>query len=341
MSCLSCLLASLLRPDPLDVGSAIFLYDSHPMPKEIQTGDPEIHNLSDLSASTYPSSVRVVDLSMLMKQSASDNTDKLPSSLYETVHRRQERAEKSIRNIEKNRAQHEKGKVEQLLEGLQGGDWLKVLGVHGVMTEARRKQYKDARDYFIMGCSNILRKFEMWAKQEKKMKEKSRSHSGLHSKSPEHASRVPSGKRAKDGSGSDGIRKVKKPRRSQIGDRDDTQSDDEAGEQLEEEAVGSRIKKPRLVLKSSSSHLRQENTEQEEQKPHEFTSFFAKKWQSDAAIQGRRTRHPLAFGRPLPEPKEKEFDLPTDLLDAETMRSRARRRRAARRQKSDVGVCSS
>lgn len=102
--------------------------------------------------------------------------DPLPDSYFEAHHKRAERLERSIRNTEKGRAQHEKDQIIRLLEGLQGPDWLRTMGVSGI-TESKKKTYEPARDHFIRGCRAILEKFRMWSQEEKRRKlEKDRAH---------------------------------------------------------------------------------------------------------------------------------------------------------------------
>ncbi|KAK4205283.1 something about silencing, SAS, complex subunit 4-domain-containing protein [Triangularia verruculosa] len=95
--------------------------------------------------------------------------DTLPDDYYEPIHKKEEKQERSVRNTEKIRAQHERDQVIRLLDGLQGPDWLRVMGVSGV-TESRKKTFEPARDYFIKGCESILDKFRRWTAEEKRRK---------------------------------------------------------------------------------------------------------------------------------------------------------------------------
>ncbi|KUI57138.1 hypothetical protein VP1G_04466 [Cytospora mali] len=65
----------------------------------------------------------------------------------------------------------------------------------------------------------------------------------------------------------------------------------------------------------------------------EFTSFFKKSWQRDAALNKsrRRGRTVLAWGQPIPEPEEHDFDLPEEFRDEDMLKARARRMRSLRR----------
>jgi hypothetical protein len=98
----------------------------------------------------------------------SKNTaDPLPDTLYWPLHKREARQERSIRNTEKGRAQHERDQIARLLDGLQGHDWLRVMGVSGI-TESKKKAFEPAREYFIKGCEGILDKFRRWAAEERR-----------------------------------------------------------------------------------------------------------------------------------------------------------------------------
>ncbi|KAK4105439.1 hypothetical protein N658DRAFT_462707, partial [Parathielavia hyrcaniae] len=96
-----------------------------------------------------------------------DHDDPLPDTLYWPLHRREARSERSMRNTEKGRAQHERDQIARLLDALQGHDWLRVLGVSGA-TESKRQAFQPAREYFVGGCEAILDKFRRWAAEEKR-----------------------------------------------------------------------------------------------------------------------------------------------------------------------------
>ncbi|KOS21647.1 hypothetical protein ESCO_005110 [Escovopsis weberi] len=101
--------------------------------------------------------------------SSSAAEDPLPDSVFEPIHKRAERVERLIRNTEKGRAQHEKDQIIRLLDGLQGHDWLRIMGVSGV-TETKKKAFEPARMHFIRGCQFILGKFRNWSVEEKRRK---------------------------------------------------------------------------------------------------------------------------------------------------------------------------
>lgn len=95
--------------------------------------------------------------------------DPLNEGVYVKAHRKMERQEKQIRNIEKERAQHEKMQLERLLDELQGHDWLRVMGISGI-TDTEKKLYEPKRDFFIKEVSTLLEKFRIWKEEEKRRK---------------------------------------------------------------------------------------------------------------------------------------------------------------------------
>jgi hypothetical protein len=68
--------------------------------------------------------------------------------------------------------------------------------------------------------------------------------------------------------------------------------------------------------------------------PKEFKSFFSKKYERDTALnrQRRAGRKILAWGLPLPEIAEADFELPEEYRDEETLKARARKKRRDRRE---------
>ncbi|KAG4222350.1 hypothetical protein PC116_g29177 [Phytophthora cactorum] len=67
----------------------------------------------------------------------------------------------------------------------------------------------------------------------------------------------------------------------------------------------------------------------------EFTSFFDKKHQRDAALNKsrRRGRTVVAWGHPVPDMVEYDFELPEEYRDTETLRAHERQKRRERRQR--------
>lgn len=270
---------------------------------------------------------QVIDLSFLEPQlKLQSPDDPLPDSLFVPVHKRAERVERSIRNTEKGRAQHEKDRIIHLLEGLQGHDWLRVMGVSGV-TETKKKEYQPARQYFIKGCQGILDKFRNWTLEEKRRKmEKVRA---LAEQAGENTSDNASedeeeseGEDVEIGEdvGSTGVSETSSP-----------------AKQLREEALA-RSKLPSKKIKQPRGSKRLLPPPKPVGPPKEFKSFFSKKYERDAALAPRHRTHNrrggrkvLAWGHLIPEFAESDFMLPAEYRDEETLKMRARKKRREKR----------
>ncbi|PKS09900.1 hypothetical protein jhhlp_004523 [Lomentospora prolificans] len=289
----------------------------------------------------------------------------LPDSCYEPAHKKAERLEKSIRNRERGRAQHERDRIIRLLDGLQGHDWLRIMGVSGI-TESRKKSFEPARDYFIKGCQGILDKFRRWTLEEKRRKQererKEREQSELAATVQSRKGSTASATSAQEDEG------------ASVGDNasvvSDPNSDVDASiaKQLQEEALararvasdmaatnrstatltkaGDTKKQPAkrtrgktVTNNAPTSKSAANKTATSTKKPPEsepsksFTSFFQKKHERDAALsRGRRSgRKILAWGHPLPEMPEADFELPGDIKDPEIMKAQARKKRRDKR----------
>ena len=290
--------------------------------------------------------------------------DPLPDSHFEPSHKKAERLEKSIRNAEKGRAQHERDRIVRLLDGLQGHDWLRVMGVSGI-TETRKKSFEPARDHFIRGCEAILEKFRRWAREEKRRKqEKDRAASEqAHDKdsapenggSDDHASFKDStshdddedaASHRDDGSTvsepvSDVDASIEKQLHEEVMARSRVAHDlptvdpvpasnaphTNKGRSKDKDNDSKRGAKPRTKPNPKA-------TKRKEPEPDkEFTSFFAKRHERDAAVsRARRTgRKVLAWGHPIPDMPEAEYELPERAKDAEMMKALARKKRRDRR----------
>lgn len=264
----------------------------------------------------------------------------LPDALYLPIHKRAERLERSIRNTEKGRAQHEKDQIVRLLEGLQGHDWLRIMGVSGV-TESKKKSFEPARRHFIKGCQAIIDKFRQWAQEEKRRKaEKERALAEeAHEEEDEEED-----EEEEAGEDEEAV-EDEDEEKQEIGDSEEDNDDVHASDgdppdeldfdasiarQLREEAAARAN-----MTKSSRKRPRGASIQPETPlpPPREFKSFFKKKHERDAALNKHRRagRRVLAWGEPVPEPEAREFELPEEYLDPETMKAHARKRRRQRR----------
>ena len=233
--------------------------------------------------------------------------DPLTDAVYFKAHRRAERQEKQLRNIEKERAQHEKVQLERLLDRLKGHDWLRVMGINGI-TDSEKKVFEPKRDYFIQEVTLLIEKFRMWKEEEKRRK------AAKEQNLPDEEIGCDS-ESASDGDNSaqsevDAItaRKLHEEANSAVGPR------------------SGRRKKPPAPALAESLPV---------EKP--FTSFFPKPYLRDAAIgKHRRGRTKIAFGHPIPDFHEADFSLPPDMLSQEAIAASARSRRRARRESKDT-----
>ncbi|TQN67081.1 hypothetical protein CSHISOI_08353 [Colletotrichum shisoi] len=258
--------------------------------------------------------------------------DPLPDATFVSSHKRAERLEKSIRNTERGRAQHEKDQIARLLDGLQGHDWLRLMGVSGV-TETRKKQFEPARQHFIKGCQGILDKFRQWSLEEKRRKaEKDRA---LAEKAEAEGSSDREQSSADSTSGDEDTEEDEPTGDISDGDPpgsdDGDDDDDPVTQQLRQEA------KARAGA-SKNSRKRPGTTPQtrpppKPEPPREFKSFFKKRYERDAALHRHRRagRKVVAWGHPIPEIPVEDFILPEEFRDEETLRVHARKKRRDRR----------
>lgn len=245
--------------------------------------------------------------------------DPLDDSVYLKPHRRSERREKQLRNIEKERAQHEKGQLESLLEALQGPDWLRAMGVTGI-TDGARKEWEPKRDYFIREVRILLKKFATWRDAEKRLQEEKENALRAKEGDEDDEADADEDEDEEDASSLDG------PAASDI--------DAWAAHQLLQEA-------------KSASQLRQSKPRPPPKPPKvikpppplkPFTSFFEKPHERASALGKGRAgirRLTLAFGHPIPHGDEMDFRLPYDYTTPDTLLANARKRRRINREKKE------
>ncbi|QSZ29691.1 hypothetical protein DSL72_004208 [Monilinia vaccinii-corymbosi] len=303
----------------LDADTPIVIIDSSKNPCENSRTSKKEQN-SEYTVKDYPSSLftnlhGTSRVDFLAFTPVVCNGDPLSEEHFKTLHKRPERQEKAVRNADKNRAQHERDSVIRLMEGLQGPDWLKTLGVSGI-TEGRKKEFDSARQYFIKGCESILEKFRIWKDDEKQRKLKKE--------------RALAEAQAKAEAESEDDEELESDLESN-GDPPDLSISDidaSAARQLHDEAIASST--PRRGARTSSVVTTAPTVERE------FKSFFAKPYLRDAALGKHRRsgRSVAAWGHPVPDlPAEGEvdFDLPEEYRDVETLRAHARKKRRDRR----------
>lgn len=283
--------------------------------------------------------------------------DTLPDSFFEPAHKKAERLERSIRNSEKGRAQHEKDQIIRLLDGLQGHDWLRVMGVSGI-TESRKKQFEPAREHFIKGCQAILEKFRRWAAEEKRRKQEKDRAAAEAGRQAEQEAAASEEKDVESGEADEGSAGEDEEIADSDADMedgaggpdgepdgeppDDSDVDATIAKQLREEALAAANKKTTSRRGQGRGRGQGRRTPPPRKPPpvktapepaKEFTSFFAKRYQRDAALNTnrRRGRKVMAWGHPVPDVEEADWDLPAEYRDDDALKSRARRRRRDKR----------
>ncbi|KAJ5781085.1 hypothetical protein N7457_006245 [Penicillium paradoxum] len=309
--------------------------------------------------------------------------DPLGEDTYFRAHRKFERQEKQLRNIERNRAQHEQQVLERLLEELRGYDWLRMMGLTGVH-ESEKKLYEPKRDIIIQELVTLVNKFQAWKDEERRRKLEKDKHPpapGL-----EADSQQPSRKRSRPAEDTDSSPTPGTDIQSTPDlDPDPSDVDALAARQLHQEARSAGVKvrksaparrksisKPTPITTDPAAEPKSKpNPSPKRKKPDQtqpnptpsapappkrplqqaslahfwnpvprdgpFTSFFRQRHVRDAAIAAtngiRRSgsRSSLAFGQPVPDPSEHEFELPPEILNEDSIQQSQRKRRRLKR----------
>lgn len=254
-----------------------------------------------------------IDFSSIERNARHSSQDPLTDAVYHKAHRRAERQEKQLRNIEKERAQHEKVQLERLLDGLKGHDWLRVMGITGI-TDTEKKGFEPKRDFFIQEVAGLIEKFKMWKEEEKRRK--------LERDQALLAEDVLDDSTVGPAASMDGLSDGDPPDFSDV--------DAWAARQLHQETISARAQeqpKKRQRNQGPSSNIQPLPPEE---KP--FLSFYSKPYLREAAIgKHRRGRSRMAFGHPIPDMLEEPFQLPPDVLSEDASAASARSKRRSRR----------
>lgn len=255
----------------------------------------------------------VIQLSRRGVSTDPTSEDPLNEEFYSKTHARAERHEKQMKNSDRERAQHEKYQLEKLLDDLRGPDWLKTLGITGV-TDTEKKRYEPKRLLFIRETKALIDKFKRWKEEEKRRKlEKEQALLEEAQEDDESLESASSEDEDEDDDSTDS---------TSTHAANSSEIDALASQQLIEEAKNANRRKKAPVV-PEVEHI---------SPPKPFVSFFAKKHLRDAAVSGRqRGRNVLAFGHPIPDLIERDFELPRDILTEEAIRASQRSRRRLRR----------
>ncbi|KAF2281309.1 uncharacterized protein EI97DRAFT_364746, partial [Westerdykella ornata] len=317
--------------DALDLHTSIYIADEPLRPaKRARTSTPEPSRLpptptrslkaitqsparksstASLPSAQSSTAYQVLDYSSIASH-VHDDADPLSDSVFFVPHRRAERKEKQLRNIEKERAMHEKVQLERLLDGLLGPDWLKVMGVTGV-TDGERKDWEPKRDYFVKEVEALVDKFRIWKEEEKRLRaEKEAAHAAREDEESPESEESHAGTEANT------------PRESQEKKREKEK------EKEKEPKPPQPRRPPRPHGYLLPAHPPEPTTP--------FTSFYSKPHLRAAALgKHRHGRNATAFGQQIPEFQEAEFEIPDEYITPEALRDHARKRR---RQKRESGM---
>jgi len=194
---------------------------------------------------------------------------------------------------------HEKVQLERLLDGLQGPDWLKVMGITGV-TDGERKDWEPKRDFFVKEVEALVDKFRVWKEEEKRL------------------------------------------RAEKEAAREEEEEESEETEDVDVDVASDTIVVSRRNVETRNKPL----VPRRPPRPHgfllpfippepvtPFVSFFAKPHLRAAALgKHRHGRGAMAFGHPIPDWEEREFQLPEEFIDPSFIRDNARQRRRRKRE---------
>lgn len=255
-----------------------------------------------------------MDFSTIEKSVPHHPEDLLTDAMYFKAHRRAERKEKQLRNIEKERAMHEKTQLDRILEGLKGHDWLRLMGITGV-TETEAKKYEPKRDFFIGEVEALLNKFRTWKEEERRMKLEKEAAAVMEEEDAEAGAQEAE---------EEADLNDEEPPSSEI--------DESAARQLQMEASGGMKGKSK-----QRAHPPPPPPPPPVFRPPTpegpFTSFYSKPHLRAAALgKARHGRNLTAFGQPIPEMEEQDFALPPDYVTKEMLKENARARRRLKRE---------
>jgi hypothetical protein len=216
------------------------------------------------------------------------------------------------------------------------------MGISGI-TDTEKKLYEPKRDFFIKEVSALIDKFRVWKEEEKRRK--------LEREQMLAAASVAENEDEEDGSED-----------AEEEEEDEEKEDEDEAEEVEEAAGDTQpatsdaqsygeppdindvdalaahqlLQEARSASGAPRRRLVDELTGSPPPPPRPeepFLSFYSKRYLRDAAIGGhRRGRSRTAFGQPVPELEEREFQLPDDILTPEVLDAVNRRRRRLRRE---------
>jgi hypothetical protein len=221
------------------------------------------------------------------------------------------------------------------------------MGVTGI-TDGARKEYEPKRDYFIKEVRTLLDKFRTWREAEKRLMQEKAHHIEEDDEAEEEPEEAKEEDEASSACANTSDHAGTSDHASSTAPLDSSDVDAWAARQLHQEARHHHrlhnphhrnnhrppAKEPRTPPRPKQQALLGPPSPQ-----RPFLSFFAKAHERDAALgRGAAKRHGarrtvLAFGRPVPDVGEGDFELPAEFLTAQMLMANARKRRRMNREK--------
>lgn len=321
-------------PETLTPRTRITLIDD--LPETPLSNPPPTAKYDPFGASKPLHNARVLDLASQASIPRRQTHDPLDAEIYHKAHRREERKEKSARNVERERAQHEKVQLDRLLEELKGHDWLKTLGISGV-TETEKKLYEPKRALFIREVTGLIHKFKNWKEEEKKRKkEKEEEELAMREAEQEYfsLSEEDADEDEDELSHAEGRSSHSVTSHGGTADYTSHEVDALAARQLHQETT---FMAQAAKKKAAAGGISPTSFTPVLSAPYmPFKSFYSKRHLRDAAVAGhRRSRTVTAFGEPVPELEDADFALPDSILTEDAVRASSRRKRRLKRESVD------
>ncbi|KAI5242166.1 hypothetical protein E4T42_07800 [Aureobasidium subglaciale] len=267
---------------------------------------------------------QVIDFSSIEKSVGHHPKDPLTDAFYFKSHRRAERKEKQLRNIEKERAMHEKAHLERLLEALQGHDWLRVMGIVSV-ADADAKKYEPKRKYFVDEVSALLLKFKTWKDEERRIRQEKEAAAMADDDEEEEEEEEES---ESEPSSSDLDASAARQLQTEASGGASGGKDGKAGKLKSRTRASAPVAEPAPTPPAPAPIIYREPTPD-----GPFVSFYSKPHLRAAALGNTRHGRTLtAFGVPIPEAEEQDFALPEEYVTPDALRANARKRRRMKRE---------
>ncbi|VBB85185.1 Conserved hypothetical protein [Yarrowia lipolytica] len=272
--------------------------------------------------------------------------DPLPDSLYEGDHKRMERDEKRVQSTERARIMEEKDRLVTQMEQLESGEWLRyIAGITKIHNMGDKEELARKRELTLKECRFMVKSYEQFKEREKQYLARKKELSLAMLNDPKYADtdlyveKPYNSRKAVDKVSifyhrAINIEKELEEKEAENQDDDDEDDEEEEEEVVEEAAVvrktkggkklmatktvpqkqTSRVSKPVSSRNTSSRGTPARTAPPTPPPPPPFVSFFENPKLvplfEDMLKLRRSRRAPLAFGRPIPELEEVEFELP-------------------------------